>query len=224
MTKTSKSGANFIDRTSLRYGRWTVLHRDGLDRKVRWMCQCECGVVRSVAGDDLQSGRTNSCGCAAKIRAAANPRRVNRGAFVSWIGMKQRVSYSGHIEFHRYGGRGISIDPEWAASFDAFLRDMGPRPAGTSIERRDINGHYCKDNCYWASRAEQAANTSANVRVTHCGESMTLRQLADRLGLSYFSLHGHYRRRGHPLEEAIARSSPADKPRRKWRVHQPGQT
>jgi hypothetical protein len=214
MAKTKSSGANFIDRTGQRFGRWLVLHRTSQPKVVRWVCQCDCGTVREVVGSDLVTGGSQSCGCISRDRAAANIRKLNRGAYVSWVGMRQRVQYPGHPEYHRYGGRGISADPTWLESFDAFLADMGPRPAGCSIERIDNDGPYNKLNCVWATRDQQSANTSRAVVVEHDGERMTLKQLACRLGVNYYTLHGAFRKRGLSLAEAIARASSPDRHKR----------
>lgn len=46
----------------------------------------------------------------------------------------------------------------WLASFEAFLEDMGARLAGTTLDRRDVNGPYEKDNCRWATKGVQNSN------------------------------------------------------------------
>lgn len=57
-----------------------------------------------------------------------------------------------------WGGRGITIDPRWL-EFDNFLADMGERPPGTSLNRIDNDGNYCKENCEWATPHEQQVNS-----------------------------------------------------------------
>jgi hypothetical protein len=120
--------------------------------------------------------------------------------------MKQRCYYTKHIEFHRYGGRGITICSEWRSSFLAFLVDMGPCPEGMSLDRMDVDGPYSPENCRWATKQEQSANTSRNVFVEHEGKRLTLKQLAAHLGINYFRLHAYFRRRGLSLEAAIAKA------------------
>lgn len=120
--------------------------------------------------------------------------------------MKQRCYYVGHIEFQRYGGRGITVCDEWLTSFETFLRDMGDCPTGSTLDRIDINGPYSPTNCRWATRREQMNNTSRNVRVEYEGRTFTLKELAFHLGVNYFSLHAYVQRRGLSLTEAIARA------------------
>lgn len=53
-----------IDLTNKRFGKLTVIKRD-LSKKndVSWICQCDCGNIKSIIGDHLKSGHTISCGC-----------------------------------------------------------------------------------------------------------------------------------------------------------------
>jgi hypothetical protein len=74
----------------------------------------------------------------------------------TWCAMRHRCLFSNDINYARYGGRGITICKEWTESFQSFLKDMGPRPAGLSLDRKDNDGPYCKDNCQWATCKEQA--------------------------------------------------------------------
>lgn len=81
-----------------------------------------------------------------------------KGAFISWKGMKTRCLNPNSIGFHYWGGRGIGIAPEWLA-FEVFYADMGDRPEGKSLERKDGNKDYSKDNCIWANYRQQNLNT-----------------------------------------------------------------
>jgi hypothetical protein len=77
----------------------------------------------------------------------------------SWRGLLQRCRGSNSKDRKYYSEKGISFDPCWA-SFTNFLKDMGERPTGTSIDRIDSNKGYFKDNCKWSTPKEQVANRS----------------------------------------------------------------
>lgn len=84
-------------------------------------------------------------------------RKKDHSAYTSWVNMKQRCLNKNRPDYEHYGGRGIAICSEWL-EFDNFARDMGERPEGLTLERREVNGNYCPENCYWATRKAQGFN------------------------------------------------------------------
>jgi hypothetical protein len=80
--------------------------------------------------------------------------------YASWMGTIHRCRNPKIPAYSRYGGKGITICDEWANSFDAFLRDMGNRPAEMVLRRRDDSGPFCKENCYWGGRHEGRVSKS----------------------------------------------------------------
>lgn len=103
----------------------------------------------------------------------------------AWINMIQRCEDKSLRAYHRYGGRGISVCPEWRHSFATFLQDMGRRPTSShSLDRIDVNGNYEPGNCRWATWKEQQRNRSNNVRVTIGGVSLTLPEWEERTGIA----------------------------------------
>ncbi len=78
--------------------------------------------------------------------------------YSSYRNMIQRIDTEKHPEYALYGGRGIKICKEWREDFHTFVSDMGPRKPGTSLDRRDPDGDYCRENCRWATAQMQAQN------------------------------------------------------------------
>lgn len=81
----------------------------------------------------------------------------NGAEYRSWVMMKQRCQNPNATGYFRYGGRGITVCDRWQ-SFDSFAADMGPRPAGTSLDRIDNGGNYTPRNCRWATKSIQQQN------------------------------------------------------------------
>jgi hypothetical protein len=96
--------------------------------------------------------------------------------------MRQRCENHNSTNYKRYGGIGITVCEQWS-DFDAFLKDMGPRPVGHSLERVNNEIGYSPENCIWATPRQQSNNTRKNVRVSWNGETLTIAEWARRAGL-----------------------------------------
>lgn len=119
-----------------------------------------------------------------------------------WEAMKQRCTNPNDQGWHRYGGRGIRVCDRWLNSFQAFLADMGPPPPGTTLDRIDNSGHYCPENCRWATPTEQARNRRTSRVVVAAGQSKTLAEWAQLTGLPTSTIQNRLNR-GVPPELAL---------------------
>jgi hypothetical protein len=77
--------------------------------------------------------------------------------YVIWASMLQRCENPKSTNYRLYGGRGIKVCRRWH-KFENFYADMGSRPRGLTIDRKDNDGNYTKANCRWATRKDQAQN------------------------------------------------------------------
>jgi len=187
-----------IDLTGQVFGRLTVVGFAGIgsNRSARWECICLCGAVVVINSATLRNGRTQSCGCYHKqlLRERNTLHGLCKSTeYGSWSNMRKRCNRPNDPQYADYGGRGITVCEEWE-SFENFYKDMGPKPTPKhSIDRIDNDGNYCKDNCRWATQKQQNTNQRSNKRLSFNGETLTISEWADRLGISVSTLHSRLR-------------------------------
>lgn len=122
----------------------------------RYVFRCECGVEKILAGSYVRRGRIKSCGC---LLGEVSDKTVRGTAlYRTWCDMKQRCYNPKNWAYKYYGERGITVCDSWKNSFLTFATDMGERPDGMSIDRKDNNLGYSKDNCKWSTKKEQMNN------------------------------------------------------------------
>lgn len=153
------------------YGRLTVIGEaephifPNGKKSTKVTCECECGAIKTYRICLLKQKICKSCGC---FNIDSLKGRAIHGHFVNrkmtpeyrtWSNIKTRTANPNCKEFENYGGRGVLMCKDWLNSFQTFFEDMGKRPSPQhSIERKDVDGGYAKDNCYWANIWQQAAN------------------------------------------------------------------
>lgn len=104
--------------------------------------------------------------------------------------MLQRCFNPDAPEYRNYGARDITVCERWRNSFEAFYSDIGPRPTKNhSIERINNSGDYSPENCRWATQKEQSRNKRNNRFLTYKGETLSMVEWAERLGMSYSVLN-----------------------------------
>jgi hypothetical protein len=165
----------YINLTGMRFGRFIVIKRIGVnaDNKPLWQCQCDCGNIRNVAGKSLKNGNSKSCGCYQKDIA----RRVN-----TTHGLRHHKLYSIHQNMNRrcfdpkdrayknYGARGISVCSSWAKTqgfmnFYEWALKTGYEE-NLTLDRIDNDGNYEPVNCRFVDYGTQARNRRTQVNST----------------------------------------------------------
>ena len=188
-----------------RFGRLEVIGLDDRNsRKTYWVCQCDCGGIKSARSDSLLSGAIKSCGCMKKEQD-----RINLTAFHShkqsgtriyhiWQGMKKRCENIHDARYDRYGGRGIKVCEEWKESFQAFY-DWALKNGydeSLTIDRIDNDGCYCPENCRWATTKEQCDNRSTTIKITIGNATKSLVEWCKIFDVDYTSTVQKFHRNG----------------------------
>lgn len=188
-----------------RFGRWTVIKRDGTNkhRMALWLCRCDCGAEGHVHTGSLTAGQSLSCGCLHRDAVSKQRGRHETREYRAWAGMMARCFNPSSNRFDRYAGRGITVCESWR-TLDGFIADMGLCPGdGHSIERIDNNGNYEPGNCRWATSKEQARNRRTTLYLTYQGMTKSLAEWAEVLGIPYKTTWRRLKR-GMTVEQAFA--------------------
>lgn len=205
-TDSKRRPRTFKDLTGKQFGRWIVVELwtvvvQGIapPKKLLWLCQCACGTRSVVAGADLRGRRSLQCrSCGSMTHGLSH-----LPEYKVWEGIKCRCKCPSATGHSRYGGRGISVCDAWLTSFEAFYRDMGPRPTPKhTLERIENDGPYSKANCRWDTRTAQMRNTSSNHLVTFNGKTQCLQEWAEEVGLNKSTLRKRLKR-GWSVEMAL---------------------
>lgn len=201
----------FIDLTGKTFGRLKVLSFiESRKGQKYWACKCTCGKLTRASGGALNEGRMKSCGCYkeeyakySKITHGESGKDTRTREYAIWAGIITRCENPKTSKYHRYGGRGISVCPEWRASFSAFLKDMGRCPKDHSIDRfPNPDGNYEKSNCRWATIFQQANNRCSNRHILFNGEYHTIAEWSRIAGVNQLTLGGRLRA-GWGIERAL---------------------
>lgn len=181
-----------------RFQNFVVIRRDH-KKKGRWMflCKCDCGKEFFVEQGNLN--RNISCGCMSydKIREKLYKHGgIHDRLYRVWYAMKGRCNNPNNDAYEYYGGRGIRVCQEWNDDYGAFRKwaiengyDKNAPKRNCTLDRKDANGNYCPENCRWVDSYVQSNNRRNVLRLTHNGETHTLAEWGEILGIRRATLY-----------------------------------
>lgn len=174
------------------FGRLTVvrlLEQRSKEGRRLWECKCSCGNTTVVDTKSLATGATKSCGCFRReehIKRFKTHGETKTKLYYRWNDMKSRCTDSNSVVYPDYGGRGITVCDEWMQSYESF-RDWAINngyQGSLTLDRIDVNGNYCPDNCRWVSMKVQSNNKRNNRTIVYLGESHTISEWSDITGIN----------------------------------------
>ena len=162
-----------------KYDRWTIIGRPFSNGGGHWLAvaECECGRIRIVDCRTVAIGESHGCrSCrTSALNTTHGEARAGRKSrlYQVWLGMKERCRNPKHKAYKNYGGRGIRVCDEWAASYESFKQwaESSGHSAGLQIDRYpDNNGNYEPSNCRWVTATENSKNRRDNRLIEAFGE------------------------------------------------------
>lgn len=122
--------------------------------------------------------------------------------YLAWAAMKRRCDNPNQQNYYLYGGRGISYCKKWK-TFEGFYEDMGGKPISLSLDRKDNDAGYCKDNCRWADSITQANNKRSNRIISAFGKFMTLAKWSKLTGIGRTTITNRIDYYGWKIKDAL---------------------
>lgn len=180
-----------LDLVGKRFGSLTVLNYEYSTKggKRMWRCVCDCGNESLVQTSNLTTGHIKHCQqcgykALAEKRTTHGKRRTN--LYTKWCSMRRRCEEKSCKSYKYYGAKGIKVCEEWKdpEKFFAWAESHGYEE-GLEIDRIDVKGDYCPENCRFITRIENANNKSNNRYVSYNGETKTLAEMCRKYNLTY---------------------------------------
>lgn len=198
------------DLTGQRFGRLLVVSRaESKNGRTCWNCLCDCGNTCIVRKSELLSGDTQSCGCLFKEYAHTPKKYFDHEnkcrLYRIWQAIKNRCYNHNIPQYKDYSGRGITVCEEWKDDYLAFRNwalNNGYNDT-LSIDRIDVNGNYCPENCRWTDVKTQCRNKTNNHLLTYNGETHTVVEWSEIIGISENALFSRLYR-GWSVEKALS--------------------
>lgn len=174
-----------------KYGLLTVIKYTGKNDSRRhsiWLCQCDCGNQINVSRNNLVSGNTSSCGCMNMCKKTHG--MTDTRLYRIWRDMKTRTTYTCKGVAPSYIRKNIQLCDEWKtpSNFIEWALNNGYQD-NLTIDRIDNNKGYFPENCRWVGVKAQARNRDTNRFITYKGQTKTIADWADELGIDYSKLY-----------------------------------
>ena len=162
-------------------------------------CICDCGNETWVLFNNITTGHIKSCGCKYRKALGDSEKKETKRFYNIYSKMKSRCNNLNETCYKLYGGRGIKC--EWN-SYEEFKKDMYESycehlkkygEKNTTLDRIDVDGNYCKENCRWATLEEQANNTRlTNKVIMKDGSIKSLKEISKIYNIKMSTLYQRY--------------------------------
>ena len=207
------------DLTGQRFGRLTVISFSQYvdnGRRTSWLCQCDCGNTLEVPRRYLATGHKKSCGCLERDNFFQKTHGKSKSKiYMAWGSMIERCYNPNNQAWKNYGGRGIQVCERWKKYFGEFYKDVGDRPKGLTLDRKDNNKSYscgkCEEclknnwetNWRWTTRKIQCRNKRNSIIIEYNGIKKQINEWAELLGIKRDTLYVRIKYYGYSIEEAF---------------------
>lgn len=193
------------DLTGKKFNHLKVIERDLTAKRTKWICQCDCGRIKSIDACHLKSGATTSCGC--EHKKIVHSQKSTHGKsktplYYRWKALKQRCENPNDRSYPRYGGRGITVCDEWQ-TFENFFKwsiENG-YSQGLTLDRKENDKGYNPENCRWVDSKTQNRNKSNNRWVTLENKKVLLKDVAKALNLHAATLYSRIHKKGLDIDK-----------------------
>jgi hypothetical protein len=186
------------DLVGQRFKMRTVLEYLGLDKRSTAVFRvlCDCGSITTAKKPSIL--KSSSCGCEQKriAKQTCEKRNTTHGkagttTYAIWKTMRQRCNDPNTIGYEFY--KNITIDPRWD-NYQNFLDDMGERPKGLTLDRKDNSLGYSPENCRWATVKDQALNRRTTVMIEYRGKTKPLQTWCEEFHLPVEKIRQRFQR------------------------------
>ena len=170
--------------TNEKFGRWTVLSVARTGKHIYLNCRCDCGTEKVVNRETLHNGKSKSCGCLHREIVKKQKVNLKHGhsktkLYAVWKTMRQRCKAKSGNNYLNYASRGIKVCSEWE-DYETFLSwaITNGYQAGLEIDRINVDGNYCPENCRWVSHFINSDNRRSVFHYQHEGKIYNAKELS----------------------------------------------